>query len=59
MPDDDPPNLDVPPEPGFSVGRHGPTWLILGVVAVALLICCCSAVAGLGLAWSTGLFHPR
>ncbi|WP_328341006.1 hypothetical protein [Micromonospora sp. NBC_00421] len=57
--DEEPPGPDVPPEPVRSAARRGPTWLILGVVAAALLVCCCSALVGLLLSWSTGLFHPR
>lgn len=64
--DEEPPGPDVPSpqpeaeaeaEPGAA--RRGPAWLIVGVVAGALLVCCCSAVLGLALSWSAGLFGPR
>ncbi|MFD2763824.1 hypothetical protein [Micromonospora eburnea] len=42
-----------------GAGRRGPTWVILGVVAAALLVCCCSAVIGLVVSWSVGLFGGR
>ncbi|MEV0152874.1 hypothetical protein AB0H57_03925 [Micromonospora sp. NPDC050686] len=45
---------DVRP-PGAA--RRGPAWVILAVVAAALLVCCCSAVVGLAVSWSAGLFH--
>ncbi|WP_446217833.1 hypothetical protein [Micromonospora sp. IBHARD004] len=49
-----PTGVDVPPRAGAA--RRGTAWVILGVVAAALLICCCSAVVGLALSWSVGLF---
>ena len=39
--------------------RRGTAWVILGVVTAALLICCCSAVIGLAVSWSAGLFGTR
>ncbi|WP_243422743.1 hypothetical protein [Micromonospora globispora] len=39
--------------------RRGTAWVILGVVAAALVICCCSAVIGLAVSWSAGLFGNR
>ncbi|MGK5441322.1 hypothetical protein ACSNN7_05760 [Micromonospora sp. URMC 105] len=70
--DEEPPGPDVPspeaepdaeaeaePEPEPGAARRGPAWLIVGVVAGALLVCCCSAVLGLALSWSAGLFGPR
>ncbi|MFG3420100.1 hypothetical protein ACIBTZ_12070 [Micromonospora sp. NPDC049460] len=56
-PDGDGDRGDAAAEPG--VARRGPTWVILAVVAAALLVCCCSAVLGLALSWSAGLFGPR
>ncbi|MFJ8579057.1 hypothetical protein [Micromonospora sp. NPDC093277] len=44
-------------EPG--AGRRGPTWVILAVVTAALLVCCCSALIGLAVSWSAGLFGGR
>lgn len=41
------------------VGRRGTAWVILGVVAAALVICCCSAVIGVAVSWSAGLFDAR
>ncbi|MEH0820879.1 MULTISPECIES: hypothetical protein [unclassified Micromonospora] len=58
--DEEPPGPDVPsPEAEAGAARRGPAWLIVGVVAGALLVCCCSAVLGLALSWSAGLFGPR
>ena len=42
-----------------AAARRGTAWVILGVVAAALVICCCSAVIGLAVSWSTGLFGTR
>ncbi|BCJ59114.1 hypothetical protein [Micromonospora endophytica] len=42
-----------------TAARRGPVWLSLGLAATALLACCCSALVGLAIAWSTGLFHPN
>ncbi|MFC4148983.1 hypothetical protein ACFO0M_22235 [Micromonospora mangrovi] len=42
-----------------GAARRGTAWVILAVVAAALVVCCCSAVIGLAVSWSTGLFHPR
>jgi hypothetical protein len=39
--------------------RRAPVWLILGVVASALVVCCCSALIGLAVAWSAGLLGGR
>ncbi|MFG3703258.1 hypothetical protein ACGF7U_00765 [Micromonospora sp. NPDC047670] len=41
------------------MARRGPTWVILAVIAAVLLVCCCSAVLGLALSWSAGLFDAR
>lgn len=46
-------------ETATPTARRGTAWVILGVVAAALLICCCSAVIGLVVSWSAGLFHTR
>lgn len=51
----------TPPGPAAApaeqpIARRGPAWLVLGVVAAALLVCCCSALVGLAISWSTGLF---
>ncbi|SCG47610.1 hypothetical protein [Micromonospora inositola] len=54
-----PAGADVPPDAGPGAARRGTAWVILGVVAVALLICCCSAVIGVAVAWSAGLFDAR
>ncbi|MFC4021081.1 hypothetical protein ACFOW4_24490 [Micromonospora sp. GCM10011542] len=48
-----------PTGPGPGAARRGPTWVILAVVATALLVCCCSAVTGLVVSWSAGLFDGR
>ncbi|MEU8259435.1 hypothetical protein AB0C02_02250 [Micromonospora sp. NPDC048999] len=58
--EEEPAGADVPSaeaEPGAA--RRGPTWVILAVVAAALLVCCCSAVIGLAVSWSAGLFGGR
>ncbi|MEH0937232.1 hypothetical protein [Micromonospora psammae] len=58
--DEEPPGPDMPsPEPEPGAARRGSAGLIVGVVAGALLVCCCSAVLGLALSWSAGLFDPR
>ncbi|WP_433284449.1 hypothetical protein [Micromonospora sp. CA-244673] len=44
---------------GPGPARRAPVWLILGVVTSALLVCCCSALIGLVVAWSAGLFGSR
>ncbi|MET7804297.1 hypothetical protein [Micromonospora chersina] len=46
-------------EAGPGVARRAPAWLILGVVASALVVCCCSALIGLAVAWSAGLLGTR
>ncbi|MBY8871980.1 hypothetical protein K7640_09010 [Micromonospora sp. PLK6-60] len=46
------------PVPPTGAARRGPAWVILAIVAAALLVCCCSAVIGLAVSWSAGLFHP-
>ncbi|MFE9956012.1 hypothetical protein [Micromonospora sp. NPDC005299] len=42
-------------ESGPGPARRAPVWLILGVVASALVVCCCSALIGLAVSWSAGL----
>lgn len=54
--DGEPPGPEAPAEQ--PVSRRGPAWLVLGVVAAALLVCCCSALVGLAISWSAGLFDP-
>ncbi|MFG1657618.1 hypothetical protein ACGFIY_13910 [Micromonospora chersina] len=46
-------------ESGPGPARRAPAWLILGVVASALVVCCCSALIGLAVSWSAGLLGPR
>ncbi|MFC0029454.1 hypothetical protein ACFFMM_07945 [Micromonospora chaiyaphumensis] len=46
-------------EGGPGPARRAPVWLILGVVASALVVCCCSALIGLTVSWAAGLFGPR
>ncbi|MGC5031522.1 hypothetical protein [Micromonospora sp. DT229] len=46
---------DTEPTPA----RRGPVWLSLGLATAALLVCCCSGLVGLAIAWSAGLFSPN
>ncbi|MFG3603643.1 hypothetical protein [Micromonospora chersina] len=46
-------------ESGPGPARRAPVWLILGVVASALVVCCCSALIGLAVSWSAGLLGTR
>ncbi|RKN31586.1 hypothetical protein [Micromonospora musae] len=57
--DEQPDGADVPAE-GAEPGAAGrrPALVILAVVVAAVFVCCCSALVGLLISWSAGLFHP-
>ncbi|MER7439953.1 hypothetical protein [Micromonospora avicenniae] len=55
--DEQPDGADVPPEGTEPAGRR-PALVILAVVVAAVFVCCCSALVGLLISWSAGLFHP-
>ncbi|MFG3697954.1 hypothetical protein ACGF5C_08525 [Micromonospora sp. NPDC047620] len=57
--DDNAPAPRVPRSTLLAAARDRRVWLILAVVAATLLVCCCSAVLGVVLSWSGGLFDPR